>query len=520
MSPERHGPVRHGLRRRCLVAGLILLVCTTCARPTRPPNVLVITIDTWRADRLSCAGFERAVTPSIDRLASEGTRFTHVSAPRAKTTPSIASLFTGLYPHEHGVRDLLMPLERTHALFAERLLAAGWNTAAIVGNFVLRADFSGIARGFESWTEDLPDALGVPPEDVPQRTARSLTDGALVALGLGEPTAGAGPHARFTNADAPWFLWLHYMDPHGVYAPPVEHRVFERDAHDWIPPPPPARADGLNRRWIAEYNVPAEARDAEGRIDAARVRDLYDAEVRYVDAEIGRLIDALRAAGQLENTIVVVTSDHGESLGEQDYWFEHGRNVSEATVRVPLIVRWPASIAGGPKRGVQNGDVSLCDVAPTLLELLGLPALTESRSGRGASRAQAWREGESSQRPIFAEKIDRDEAEGTVQSKSVRIGDWKWIRRFARVASAPGDAPRLATLTDELYDLSVDPHETTNLAADPPARAPVERLVAELVRFAALDDHLPELGAVLREHRAELEAGDAETIRVLKALGY
>lgn len=506
--------------RLCFVAFATILACTTCARPTRQPNVLVITIDTWRADRLSCAGFDRRVTPSIDRLASEGTRFTHVTAPRAKTTPSIASLFTGLYPHEHGVRDLLMPLERTQPLLAERLLAAGWDTAAIVGNFVLRADFSGLSRGFESWTEDLPDALGVPPEDVPQRTARSLTDGALVALGLAAAGSGAGPHASFTNADEPWFLWLHYMDPHGVYAPPAEHRVFERDAPDWIPPTPPTRADGLNRRWIAEYNVPAEARAEDGRIDAARVRDLYDAEVRYVDAEIGRLIDALRSAGQLENTIVVVTSDHGESLGEQDYWFEHGRNVSEATVRVPLVVRWPADISGGPKRGVQVGDVSLCDVAPTLIELLGLPALAEAQAGRGTSRARAWRDGDSAQRPIFAEKIDRDEAEGTVQSKSVRIGDWKWIRRFARVASASGEAPRLATLTDELYDLSTDPQETMNLAADPPTRAPTERLIAELVRFAALDDHLPELGAVLRDHRAELEAGDAETIRVLKALGY
>jgi arylsulfatase A-like enzyme len=146
--------------------------------------------------------------------------------------------------------------------------------------------------------------------------------------------------------------------------------------------------------------------------------------------------------------------------------------------------------------------------------------LCAATPGRGTSRAAAWREGTALQRPIFAEKIDRDEAEGTVQSKSVRIGDWKWIRRFARASGAGDGVPRLATLTDELYDLHADPFETTNLAADPPTRAPVDRLVAELVRFAARDDHLPELGAVLREHRAQLEAGDAEAVRVLKALGY
>jgi len=496
----------------------------TCSRPPPRPNVLVITIDTWRADRLSCAGFPRVVTPNLDRLASEGLRFTHVSVPRAKTTPAIASLFTGLYPHEHGARDLLMPLASTHPLLTERLRDAGWRTGAIVGNFVLRDDFSGLARGFDSWTEDLPDALGVPPENVPQRAARSLTDGALAALGLEPHAGGAGPKEAFTRPDAPWFLWLHYMDPHGIYAAPLEHRVYQRAEPEWIPPAPALRPDGLNRRWIAEYNVPADARAPDGRIDAARVRDHYDAEVRYADAEIGRVLDALRASGELERTIVVVTSDHGESLGEQDYWFEHGRNVSEATVRIPLLVRWPKEIPGGFATGVRDVDTSLCDVAPTLLDLLGLPPLAEANGARGISLARVWRDGAGLQRPIFAEKVDRDEEEGAIQSKSVRIGDWKWIRRFthARAASSgtgTGTA-RLVTLSDELYDLAADPDEATNLAANPPSRAPVDRLVAELVRFTALDERFPELGAILREHRGALEGGDAETIRILKALGY
>jgi arylsulfatase len=495
----------------------LALALSACGPAPRPPNVLVVTIDTWRADRAS-----RELTPNLDRLAREGTRFTHVTAPRAKTTPAIASLFTGLYPHEHGVRDLLMPLAATHPVLAERLRDGGWDTAAIVGNFVLKRDFSGLSRGFESWTEDLPDAQGVPPEDVPQRTAESLADGALTALGLAPARGTAGPTTPLARGrdGAPWFLWLHYMDPHGIYAAPQEYRVEARGAPEWIPPAPLPDADGRNRRWIAEYNVPDDARAPDGRIDTARVRAAYDAEVRYADAQIGRLLEALRANGELEDTIVVVTADHGESLGEQDYWFEHGRNVSEATVHVPLIVRWPAGVPGGPRGGVQDGDVSLCDVAPTLLDMLGLPALCAPGPGRGTSRAASWRDGTALQTPVFAEKIDRDEAEGTVQSKSVRIGDWKWIRRFARAAGTSDGRPRLATLTDELYDLRTDPSETTNLAADPPARAPVERLLAELVRFAALDDHLPELGAVLREHRARLEADDAEAVRVLKALGY
>lgn len=498
-----------------LCAPLLAALCATCGRMPDRPNVLLVTIDTWRADRLSSAGYPRAITPNLDRLASEGSRFTHVTTPRAKTTPAIASLLTGLQPHEHGARDLLMPLAPTHPLLAERLRAAGWRTGAIVGNFVLRDDFAGLARGFDSWTEDLPDALGVPPENVPQRTARSLTDGALAALGLAAPSGDAGPSGAFTRSDEPWFLWLHYMDPHGVYEAPPEHRVFEREEPEWIPPAPAPRADGIGRRWIAEYNVPAEARAADGRIDAALVRDRYDAEVRYADAQIGRLLDTLRARGELDRTIVIVTSDHGESLGEQDYWFEHGRNVSEATVRVPLLVRWPTSVPGGPRPGASNTDTSLCDIAPTLLDLLGLPPLAP---GGGTSQARAWREGTSLQRPIFAEKVDRDELEGSVQSKSVRIGDWKWIRRFTHAQS--GGQDRLVTLSDELYDLTTDPFETTNLAGDPPPRAPVARLLAELVRFTAQDERFSELGEILREHRDVIERGDAETVRILRALGY
>jgi len=499
---------------------VVALLCAACSRAPERPNVLIVTIDTWRADRLSCAGYPRAVTPNLDSIAREGLRFTSVSVPRAKTTPSIASLMTGLYPHEHGARDLLVPIDTSRALLAERLRDAGYSTAAIIGNFVLREDFSGLARGFDSWTEDLPDVQGVPPENVPQRTARSLVDGALAALGLGAPAANAGPKASTRREGAPWFLWLHMMDPHGVYEAPAEHRVFDETDPEWIPSAPAPQPSGLNRRWIADYNVPADARAPDGRIDAARVIARHDAEVRYADHELGRLFAALRASGELERTLVVVTSDHGESLGEQDYWFEHGRNVSEATVRVPLVVRWPETLAGRPSPGSRGTDTSLVDVAPTLLDLLGLPPLAEPGPARGESLAEAWRTGVDEIRPVFAEKIDRDEAEGAVQSKAVRIGGWKWIRRFVHVAGEPGGARRLVTLSDELYDLAADPFETTNLAADPPTRAPVERLQAELGRYTALDARFPELGAILREHRATFESNDAETVRILKSLGY
>jgi arylsulfatase A-like enzyme len=502
--------------RPALLAPL-LVAAAACERAPERPNVLLITVDTWRADRLSAAGGARGLTPNLDRLAAEGLVFTRVTSPRAKTTPAVASLMSGMYPHEHGARDLLIPVPAQHALLAERLRDAGWDTAAVVGNYVLKDDFAGLRRGFASWTEDLPDTQGVPPEDVPQRAARSLTDGALAALGISPRSAdGAGPAQPAAREGRPWFLWLHYMDPHGAYNPPAEYRA-PRAAPEWIPPEPRA-AGAAHQRWIAEYNVPAEARGADGRIDARAVRDLYDGEVRYADAQIGRLIDALRARGELERTLVVITSDHGESLGEQDYWFEHGRNVSEATLHVPLVVRWPASLAGGPAPGTRQAQVSLCDVAPTVLDLLGLPPLADGTGAgpRGASRLGAWRADDAADWPVFAEKVDRDEREGAVQSKAVRLGDWKRIRRFARAKDTGG----LAVVSDELYDLAADPLEAHNLAAAPPARAPLERLEEELARFASADGRFPELGAVLQEHRRRLERSDPEALRILRALGY
>jgi len=479
---------------RALAIAAAGLAFASCSPAPERPNVLLITIDTLRADRLSGAGYPRATTPNLDALAAEGLRFTHAETPRAKTTPAIASLMTGLYPHGHGARDLLVPLGGDPPLLAERLRAAGWTTAAIVGNYVLIDRFSGLARGFDRWTEDLPDRQGVPPDDAPQRTARSMSDGALAEL------------ARQDGGE-PWFLWLHYMDPHGLYDPPVEHRVFRSDVPEPIPDDP---------GHVAEYNVPPGCRMEDGRVDAARVRDLYDGEVRYADAEIGRVLDALRASGELERTIVIVTADHGESLGEHREWFEHGRDAYETTCRVPLLARLPALLPDRPAPGVRNGSVSLADVAPTLLDLLGLPPLAaEGFAVRGVSRRELLGGELPRPHPVFAEKIERTDQPGAVQSKAVRIDDWKMIRRYAL-----DPEQRVVLVSEELFDLATDPGETRNLATDPPPAAPLARLQAELLRFASAEVKFEDLARRLEARRAELERVDPEALRVLQALGY
>jgi arylsulfatase A-like enzyme len=475
---------------------------SSCGREPERPNVLLITIDTLRADRLSAAGYPRETTPNLDRLAAEGLRFTHAQTPRAKTTPAIASMMTGLYPHDHGSRELLMPLDGRLPLLAERLRAGGWSTGAIIGNYVLLDRYSGLSRGFDLWIEDLPDRQGVPPDEVPQRRARSMTEAALPLL---------------EREGKPWFLWLHYMDPHGLYDPPEEHRVFRSESPDPIPDDPGTVPGEIQRFTVAEYNVPPGCRMDDGRVDAARVRDLYDGEVHYVDAEIGRLLEELRRTGTLEKTLVVVSADHGESLGEHRYWFEHGRDAYEATARVPLVVRWPSILPDRPAPGVRNGDISLVDLAPTLLDLLDLPPLVtpSGTSVRGESRRDLIERDSPRLHPVFVEKVDRADRPGAVQSKAVRIGDWKLIRRYALLPDAP-----LVVLSEELYDLAQDPDETQNLFAAPPPDAPLTRLQAELLRFSSSDVKFPDLARLLQSQRARLEKEDREALRVIQALGY
>ncbi len=505
-----------------LTPWLLLALLASCARAPDRPNVLLIVVDTLRPDHLSAYGYHRDTSPNLAALADRSARFTHAQTPRAKTTPAIASLFSGLYPHDHGVRDLAKRVDDDVPLLAEAFSEQGYRTIGIIGNYVMTDRRSGLARGFQVWVEDLPDLVGVPPNHAPQRRARSLTDGALVALGLREPGSRDGPGPHLAAVDArPWFLYLHYMDPHGAYDPPAEHALFAADGPDPIPLPGEEPEHPIQKLNLAEHNVPADAVLPDGRIDANRARDLYDGEIHFADAEIGRLLDGLRAAGMLENTLVVFVSDHGESLGEHLYWFEHGFFAYETTCRVPLLVSGPGVVPA-----TVDADVSLVDLAPTLLELCGLDRLPrrkglEPGSPRGVSRARLVRgRTAKGEHPVFSEKIERHDLSLTVQIKAVRIGDWKLIRRYTHREADRGVKREPVVLSEELYDLAADPGETVNLAGAPPPTAPLARLQAELVRFAEADVHFADLAQILQRERERLEREDPEVVRILESLGY
>lgn len=472
------------VRLACALVAALVAGCSAEEDGARP-HVLVVVVDTLRADALGVYGSSVGDSPELDAFAETASVYSRASTPRAKTNPAVASLMTGTYPPEHGVRDLSTPLPVDLPTLAESFRDAGYRTVGIVGNYVLGAERSGLDRGFDRWIEEWPDVgdRSAPATSVPERRAPSLTDAAVEALSLAE----AGP----------LFLYLHYMDPHGPYDPPEEHRV-EAAA------PRPIEVPEAPNRWrpfsLAEKNVPEHAYLDDGRIDASVVRALYRGEVRTVDRELGRLFRELESRGLRENTVVVVTADHGESLGEHDYWFEHGKHAYEATTWVPLMIAGPLKL--DPTR--LDANVSLVDVAPTLrAELLGAE-LPNTDDPRGASLGPA---GSGSLSPVYSEKAEGNDQSRTMQIDAVRHGRWKLVRRFTTID--PGAAQKRPILADELYDLETDRLEQVDLSQAEGAQLP--GLIQELMRWRAFDD---------AHEDAPERPFTSEELEHLRAMGY
>ena len=340
-----------------LTFGLMSAAC----RETPPPRLLLlVSVDTLRADELGAYGSTLGLTPNLDELAVESTVFTAAYASASLTLPSITTLLTGRYPEEMGIRSNESAVPESVPTLATELTARGWRAGAVVGNFVLRRS-SGLARGFARFDDDLPQREAV--RGWPERVAHDTSDAVLEMLD--DCTALVQERC---------FLWVHYQDPHGPYDPPGSRRARYLEAERLAPDGGkelPAGTDSKGFGAIPAYQL------LHGRHDVAYYRAGYRAEINYVDDELGRLLDALDARGLGERSVVVFAADHGESLGEEDVWFCHGARLTDEQVRVPLIVRLPGRPA------VRRDDVvSLVDLYPTLLALLeGVPVARE-RLGR------------------------------------------------------------------------------------------------------------------------------------------
>ena len=414
------------------------------------PNVVLVTIDTLRADHCSTYGYARDTTPHLDALAAEGALFENAYAITATTLPSHATLFTSLYLYEHGVvKNAIVLPEDVHTL-AELLAGKGYDTAAFVSSFVVHRRF-GIAQGFALYDDDFRGAEfssavrvheGLRLDAPYDRRGRETTDRVLDWLRGRDPTR-------------PFFLWVHYFDPHSPYDPPEPYRSRFLST-----------TDPGSRQWVV---------------------DLYDGDVRYADEELGRLLHGLEEFVPGRERLTIVTADHGEGLWDHGV-LEHGIFLYEEMVRVPLIVHWPGRIPAGRRIAGLAGGI---DLLPTTLGLLGIPPDPADPRGLDLSAVLRGAAEIDPDRPLFLQRRQHLRVAGPKQA--VRWRSWKLIESPAEIGL-------------ELYDLAHDPGELRNLAGlrDDVVRALQPRLTGwrnRLVRREQVED-----GSLSAEVRHRLEA--------------
>lgn len=399
-------------------------------QPSEPPNVLVIGIDTLRADRLSSYGYERATSPHIDALAAEGIRFDNAIAAANWTAPSFASIFTGLPPSRHGVgtdprrwkqadfdeaTSALSPLTGDVVTLAERFRQGGWRTEGVA--FKPALFDIGLDQGFDRWF-NMPTS---------RRTGQENLDRALTWLAA--------------NHDRRFFMFLHLNDPHQPFNQPAayENPFGSREVRD--------RLDFRLPVIISRGEVRGcRACAPDGHVDPDFIiaaRDLYDGEVAYTDHLVGSLIDGLREWGIYDDTVIALLADHGEILYDRWRYFGHGgRWMTDDLIRVPMILK-PHAAADLPVGLVVEDQVRTTDLLPTLLDVAGLdpaPETADSRTVLGVLRDPG-----TDSRPAFSESPRK-------HTVSLRTDRWKYVVRANRQQAL-----------HELYDLEADPGETRNV---------------------------------------------------------
>ncbi len=444
--------------RHAPVLALLLIVGSACTG--EQPNVLLVTLDTSRADHFGCYGYGLDTTPHFDRLADDGILFTQAIAQASLTMVSHASFFTGLYPPGHGLRVAYAAggyrLDDGVATTASVLRDHGWRTQAFLSSFTV-SDFFGLHRGFDAVDDGLEgedlDRWSAGPNRVVwdvrknQRRSDETTDRALAWL---------------PSAPEPFFLWIHYWDPHDKKLVPPEGVVSRF--------PPPA-----GRKKPEDFA-------------------LYDAELFFVDRQLGRVLDALKAQGLYDKTVIVVVADHGQGLGDHGWWLH--RILYQEQIRIPLVIK---PISGDRGRAVSS-LVRGVDLHPTVLELAGLevPANLDGRSLGGLMKGRF-----EPPRMAYAELLAAFDA-----SSGFHV-----LRPRDAVLHALIENPWKLILhpqnpeANELYKLESDPGELKNLYSSQPAVA--RRMTARLRQLDAFVSEPFEPGAA-----------DTEAYQRLKALGY
>lgn len=425
------------------------------------PNLLLIVLDTVRADALSLHGYARDTSPNLARLAREGVRFDQARSTAPWTLPSHASMFTGRWPHELSV-GVQRPLDDEFPTVAEALAARGYATGGFVSNTHFCNARFGLGRGFHRY-EDLPENRAVGLAEILRSSGvgRRLVD-ALARAGVRLPGGFPPKHAEVLNRDAiawitdtaragrPYFAFLNYFDAHHPYVVPAGER-----RHFGLTPEGPA-----DHRVLRRFFDTPKTGYSQREFDLAR--DGYDDCIAYVDEQVGQLLADLRGRGLLENTVVVVTADHGEAWGEHQL-FGHGRSLYRAELHVPLIVVGPRDV---PPGRVVGEPVSLRDLPATVLDLLGQGDGDEPFPGR--SLARFWGPEPAGPEPILSEVsiVESPEFRGRVPAM---LGPMSSLLAEGLVYI------RNPTGREELYDFQGDQLEAHNLAAHPSSRETLRR---------------------------------------------
>jgi arylsulfatase A-like enzyme len=491
------GPGRLG---RLSAVGIVLIAALallgTSSVPPRGytrdlrPNVILVTLDTVRADHLSVYGYGRDTTPNLNRLPA--TVYQRAVAASNWTLPSHASIMTGQSPRRHGAHNRRGGVAESHPIgamsvtMAELLSASGYRTAAVIANTAHLLPEYGVVRGFDSYEYVRPSFVPGPRD--PRYLLCSAVRGA-VARSLGESARFAAADrvnesaGRVLGAEArsgrPLFLWLNYMDAHVPYVPPSPFDARypgKARPFDWSSFP--ALVEQVSIRH--ERSLTAA--------ETAHLVSQYDGAIAYLDDRLQRLFDELKGRGLYDNSLIIITADHGEGLGDASI-VSHGMSVYQSQVWVPLVVKYPGAAA----RESVKATASAVDILPTVLDVVGARPLeqSEGRSLRAAgSRGSEWitSESYSPRGPGFTSADDRPD------EMALFAGRWKLI-----VGAGGGT---------ELYDLRADPRETHNLAG---RRAISAEWLTEI--RTAMD----EAGDGSGEQSPPI---DPETVQRLRALGY
>lgn len=461
--------------------------------PAGAPNVLLVTLDTTRADHMGAYGAE-VDTRHFDDIAKQGALFENASAVAAVTGPSHTTMLTGTGPWDHGVLLNGIPIPEDKTTLAEILHDHGWNTGAFVSAYVLDGE-KGFRRGFEVYDDDFGAVKGgdqLTSFQVVAMIQRHFNPDAELER-RGDDTVDEAL-AWFGEQQGATFLWVHLFDAHGPYEPPppFDTRYYAGDPRD-----------PSNHSMDQVQNVAAYLKKSiEGITDLNYVLAQYSGEVSYADTQLGRLLEKVDP----KNTLVVVIADHGESLGEHGVWFNHGDDVYETSLHVPFAMRWPGRITEGVK---VEAPFEGTDLTPTILEVVGLKPLD---SMTGVSAAGLVGAGEGQGRQLARAMCFDREANVTARAQGL-IDKPKY-----RMASVRGQTSRYvlretgATL-EEYYDLATDPKGVSESSGT---------FLQTPNGYATLELFKEKANAVLSSTATERSAGDVgeEERKRLEALGY